>query len=500
MTTIGFHPRDGSVSEHFADTTDDEVRVVLKQADAVADALAATPPTVRRSWLHAVAARIDAEAGALVELADDETALGQARLVGEVARVSSQLRFYGDVAAEGSYLGVTIDASSAEPSTLSRMSRPRGVVAVFGASNFPFAFGTLGNDTASALAAGCPVIVKSHPAHPRLAEGLSSLALDALAEVGAPGGVFQSVRGMPMGLALVQAEEVRAVAFTGSQRGGLALWEAANARARPIPVFAEMGTVNPVVMTAAAVGRADEIARGFVDSFTLGSGQFCTKPGMLFVPAGHGVPATIAAAFDGSTPRPMMLTKASADAVRSRLAEFDSAGASPLVQSGGDGPGWAAPAAVLTAPTEAIVEDSALLEECFGAVAIVVEYASSRELEGALSQLQPSLAASVFTGGESDPDAASMIKMLGRKSGRVTHDQWPTGVAWTWAQHHGGPWPATTTPEHTSVGARALDRFVTPLAFQSVPERWLPDWAAPALAPDNPWNLPRRIDGVLVAP
>lgn len=499
MTTISYRPRDGAVMGRLDDTTPAELDAVVAGASAASASLAATAPAQRRAWLHAIADAVDADADDLARLADDETALGLPRLTGEAARMSAQLRFYADVAAEGSYLGVAID-STGHGAGLVRIHRPLGPVAVFGASNFPFAFGSLGNDTASALAAGCPVVVKAHPAHPRLAERLASLAVGALAEAGAPDGMLQSVRGLSTGVALVEADAVEAVAFTGSQAGGTALWQTANARPRPIPVFAEMGTVNPVVMTNAAAARVADIAPGFTASFTQGAGQFCTKPGLLFAPSGHAVAAAVGTALSAAALAPTMLTGATARGVRAGVAALEASGATVVAQTGGEGAGWSAPAVLLQAPLAAVVQGSALLDECFGAVAVVVEYSDHVELDRALDALQPSLAASVFSGGPDDPEAAALIARLSARAGRVTHDEWPTGVAWTWAQHHGGPWPATSAPAHTSVGAAALARFVVPVAFQGVAEGWLPAGVREAVASDNPWGIPRRIDGVVRTP
>ncbi|WP_246355057.1 aldehyde dehydrogenase family protein [Nocardioides ungokensis] len=236
-------------------------------AAQAAPVVAATPPRERARWLEAVAADLEHPriAGELVALADAETALGEARLVAELARTAAQLRFYASVAAEGSYLGATLDPASGTTPALGRVHVPLGPVAVFGASNFPLAFGVLGNDTASALAAGCPVVVKAHPAHPQLSRRLVDIAVWALCAAGAPDGTVGMVAGFEAGGALVRSEHVSAVAFTGSQRGGLALWQAANDRPVVIPVFAEMGTVNPVAVTPAAGRDLPTIASGFVD-------------------------------------------------------------------------------------------------------------------------------------------------------------------------------------------------------------------------------------------
>ncbi|GAA1159705.1 aldehyde dehydrogenase family protein [Nocardioides aquiterrae] len=493
MSVVSYDPVTGRENGRLEESTPAEVLAAVERAVEVAEEVAGTAPAVRRAWLAAVADALEAEADDLIALGDSETGLGRPRLEAELARTAGQLRFYGDVAAEGSYLGVTIDHAREAQPFLARVQVPLGPVAVFGASNFPFAFSVLGNDTASAVAAGCPVVVKAHPAHPLLSQALGRIARSALDAAGAPAGLFALVSGRQAGIDLVQAPGIAAVAFTGSQAGGLALWRLANERERVVPVFAEMGTVNPVVVTPGAMSRMAEIAAGFVGSFTLGSGQYCTKPGLMFAPAGSGALDAVAAALRDAAPRPVMLTADIAAAVRTGLEALVAAGAevAGVVEAGADG--WAAPAAVLGAPLREIRPGSRLLEECFGAVALVVEYADERELAAAVGRLQGSLAGSVFTADGPDEAAGRAMGMLSSRVGRVTVNDWPTGVAYSWAQQHGGPWPATSAPAATSVGAAALDRFVRPVAYQSARDEWLP----PVARSDNPWSVPRRVDGVL---
>lgn len=495
--TVSYRPVDGQPAGSVEDSTATQVAVAIDAAVAAADALGAASPAQRATWIGAVADAVDAHSEELVRIADAETGLGVTRLAGEVARVTSQLRFYAAVGVEGSWLGVTVDSAAEASPSLVRVNRPLGPVAVFGASNFPFAFGVLGNDTASALAAGCPVVAKAHPAHPLLSVRLAEIATEALAGAGAPGGSYGLVVGLDAGVALVKAPGITAVGFTGSQAGGLALWRLANERDVVIPVYAEMGTVNPAVMTTGALTRLDEVARGFVGSFTLGSGQFCTKPGMLLAPAGRGVADAVATALAEASPSATMLTERIAASAHAGVDRLVAAGAREVGRVGGSGLGWSADAVVLSAPADALVAGSPLLEECFGPVAVVVEYADGPALVRALETLQGSLAATVVTDGSgSDAEAAALVARLARQVGRVTIDDWPTGVAWTWAQQHGGPWPSTSRPEATSVGAAALGRWVRPVAYQSVPDAWLPDAAREA----NPWRVPRRVDGTWVLP
>ena len=468
------YSRSGALAGTVAVTTEHELAYRLGQARSAAPVLAATAPSERSDWLYRVAAALVQHAEELVEIADLETALGVERLTAEVGRAAGQLRFYGDVAREGSFLGVAIDEATATTPRLVLVNKPLGPVAVFGASNFPFAFGVLGNDTGSAIAAGCPVLVKAHPAHVLLSARLAELAEDALTAAGAPLGTFALVNGHATGVRLVKADTVTAVAFTGSQSGGLALWRIANARKSVIPVFAEMGTVNPAIVTRRAAADMARVAEGFVGSFTLGSGQFCTKPGMLFAPKGYQVAQAVADALIAARPMPTMLTQAIAADFATGLAELVDAGAEVVRTMPTGDQGWSASATLLQAPIGALKSGSRLLDECFGPVAVVTEYDNDEELTAALAEMQGSLAASVFTGGGDDPDAARIVSRMSDTVGRVIVNEWPTGVAFTWAQHHGGPWPATSNPTSTSVGAAALNRFVRPIAYQSVPEACVP--------------------------
>ena len=495
MTTTSYDPRTGRAHGQVRDSTAEEVEQVLARASFVAPAVRAVAPAGRAGWLRAVADRLrePATAAELVALGDRETALGTPRLTAELARAAGQLRFYADVAQEGSWLGATIDAATDTTSELARMQRSLGPVAVFGASNFPFAFGVLGNDTASALAAGCPVVAKAHPAHPLLSARLGEVAVEALEAAGAPQAVFAIVAGFDAGSALVTSRHTAAVAFTGSQRGGLALWRLANEREVVIPVFAEMGTVNPAVVTPSGARDMAGVAAGFVGSFTLGSGQYCTKPGLLLAPAGSGAGVSVRAALEAASPSGWLLTEEMARAATDGVEQLVAAGGVVVAQAVGPGQGWATPTTVLDVPIARLQRGSRLLEECFGPVALVTEYADAHELAEVLSSLQGALAASVLTGGPDDPDLAETVDALAPLVGRVVVDGWPTGVAVGWAQQHGGPWPATSAPSATSVGSAALDRFTRPVAYQGVPDAALP----PALRVDNPWHLPRRVDGRL---
>ena len=497
MIVTSYDPRTGKSNGTAIDSTSQDVAETVAAASEATVAVAAASPRDRRDWLAAVADALEAHADELISLADTETALGEARLAGELARAAGQLRFYGEVAVEGSYLQATIDSASPAGPALARVARPIGPVAVFGASNFPFAFGVLGNDFGSALAAGCPVVVKAHSAHVLLSIRLVEIARRALTLAGAPEGALGVVIGREAGVTLVAADDISAVGFTGSQTGGLALWRVANERDQVIPVYAEMGTVNPVVVTPAASERMTDVAAGFVASYTLGWGQYCTKPGLIFAPCGAQAADAVAQALRAAEPSAVMLTEGIAHAAHDGLSALEAAGATVLVRIDGPDQGWSAPAAVVTAPIDALQPGSALLEEVFGPIAVVVEYDDPQQVPDVLDRLQGSLTASVITALDG-PDhlAAELIPRLAEQAGRVTVNDWPTGVAYAWGQHHGGPWPATSIPSATSVGAAALCRFVRPVTFQSCRDEWLPE----ELRSSNPWRVPRRVDGIMVAP
>ena len=492
MTAVAtsYSPRTGDRVRSAAPTTQSQLVTITTTAATAAAVLTGTSPAERRRWLYALADALEAYTEELVTLADLETALGSQRLTVELGRTISQTRFYGDVAVEGSYLGVAIDDAIG----LTRMSRPLGPVAVFGASNFPFVLGVVGHDTSAAIAAGCPVVAKAHDAHLGLSLRLAEITTTALAGAGAPVGTYALAVGFDTGVALVKAPEITALAFTGSERGGRALWQAANEREIPIPVYAEMGTVNPVVVTRAGAADLDTITDGFVSCYAASAGQYCSKPGLFFAPAGTGAAARVAAALEATGPNPTMLTEAIAKSVRTGLDGFTRAGARIVLELGGHAPGWSAPAAILEAPISAVTEGSRLLEECFGAVAIVVEYTTAEELHAALRAMQPALVAAVWAPTDGpDVEASAVIDILAAKVGRVVLNGWTTGAGHSWAQNHGGPWPATSNAAGTSIGGAALNRFVRPIAYQTVRDDWLPKGARRS----NPWAVTRRVNGVI---
>lgn len=467
-------------------------------AHAAAPTLAAMRPTERGDLLRAVAAALTAQADAVVSLADAESGLGEARLRGELARTTGQFEQYAAHAETGAPLDLVIDhaAPRATPPRpdLRRWNIPLGPVAVYAASNFPLGFGVAGTDTAAALAAGCPVVAKAHDAQPTTAVLLREIVTAAIERHGADPRVFAVVGGFHAGLDLIRDPRIKAAAFTGSISGGRALAAEAAARPEPIPFYGELGSLNPVVVTPEAVAqRGKALAEEFAASMTLGSGQFCTKPGLLFLPEGHGLDEALAEAVRAKELHPMLNLR-----IRERyFAEAAGLAAHPaarsLVRPVFAGEGYATAPGLITVPAGAIDGDDTLLHECFGPFAIVLTYADAAELERVLPQLPGGLTGTVHLATSDDPIARTALPLLAERSGRVIVNGWSTGVAVAHAQHHGGPWPATTNPRHTSVGPGAIDRFLRPVVYQSTPEALLPE----ALHDDNPLGLERRVDGVL---
>jgi len=478
-------------------TTEQIDEALAAAVDAFA-VLRASSPADRAGLLRGIADRLDAAKDGLVARAHAETGLPVPRLTGEVGRTSGQLRLFASELELGEHQGVRIDHARpdrqpAPAPDLRLRFVPVGPVVVFGASNFPFAFSTAGGDTASALAAGCPVIVKAHNAHPGTAELVGLAVAEAVAAAGFPPGTFSLLYGIgnDLGQRLVSEPAVRAVGFTGSRAGGLALVRAAQARPVPIPVYAEMSSTNPVIVLPGRAARPDLVADGYVGSLTLGSGQFCTNPGLLFVPADSEALVTAigdrVAAASGQT----MLTPGIRSAYESgveRLAGRD------VVGRGAKGEGPNAPAPVVVSCTAAeLRDDSSLAEEVFGAAGLVVSYADLSDLALTLAGLEGQLTATVQAEPEDHDAVRTLLPILEDLAGRVIMNGWPTGVEVGQAMVHGGPFPATSDGRTTSVGTLAIQRFQRPVAYQDVPDDLLPEPVREA----NPYGLPRRVDGNL---
>ncbi len=485
------------------EATPQEVDATVRAAHAARGAL--TDRTVRAAFLRAAAEELEAARDALVETADAETALGPVRLAGELARTCYQLRAFAGIVEEGAFLDVVVDHpdDTATPPVpdLRRYKVPLGVVAVYSASNFPFAFSVPGGDTASALAAGCPVVVKAHPDHPALSELVAAVLRRAAARHGVPAGVVGLVHGFDAGVELVRHPLVTAAGFTGSVRGGRALFDAAAARPVPIPFHGELGSLNPVVVTeAAAAERAEAIGAGLAGSMTLGVGQFCVKPGLVLVPAGGAGDRLVKSLTDAvsATEAGVLLDHRMRDAF---LAGVTERAQLPDVQTPvtpGAGGEHTVSAGFLTVPAGRLAADGPhdlLLEECFGPVTVVARYEDETEVRSVLGRLPGNLTATVQLSEEEargEGRGAELLAELTPLAGRVLVNGWPTGVAVAPAQHHGGPYPATTSTS-TSVGGTAIERWLRPVVYQNTPEALLP----PELRDDNPLGLPRRFNGTL---
>ena len=472
---------------------------------AAADAFGpyrATTSDQRARFLEAIAGQIEAISEPLIARAVAETGLPQARITGEVGRTTGQLRLFAEVLREGSYQGARIDTALPDRSPLPRPDlRQRfiglGPVAVFGASNFPLAFSVAGGDTASALAAGCPVVVKAHDAHPGTSELVGRAVTAAVAESGMPAGTFSLLfgSGAGLGIALVTDPRIKAVGFTGSRSGGTALVAAAAARPEPIPVYAEMSSINPVfVLDGALAGRGDELGRAFVASLTMGSGQFCTNPGLVIAVDGPGLDAFVTAAREAlaQAPATPMLTPAIARSYAEGVTALS--GAAELVGRGQDASNeCGCHAALFTTDAESFLNSEALQAEVFGSSSLIVRCADAAEMHAVADGIEGQLTATVHAD-DSDLDAAAeLLPRLELKAGRILFGGWPTGVEVSHAMVHGGPFPATSDSRSTSVGSRAIERFLRPVCYQNVPKSLLPS----AIADGNPDHLWRRIDGRL---
>ncbi len=478
-------------------TSTADLEQILAAAVSAAPVWRTSGQATRAGWLRALADALDAHADELVPLADRETRLGETRLRGEVGRTSGQLRLFATVVEEGAYLELTIDdadpAATPPRPELRRLLIGVGPVAVFSASNFPFAFSVCGGDTASALAAGNPVVVKAHSGHPELSRRTAEIAAAALEAAGAPAGSIALIEGREAGNALVQHPAVQAAGFTGSLSGGRALFDLATGRPDPIPFYGELGSVNPVVLTRGAVAaRGAALAQGLAGSFTLGAGQFCTKPGVVFVPRGAGFEEALAAATTGIAGGPLLTDRITA-AFPEGVGRLAADPGVEVVAHGAETADGARPLVVATDSAAVIARADVLLEEVFGPVTLLVRYDTDDDLHAALGAVPGSLTATLHA--EDGDDVTTTLELLQARAGRVLFAGWPTGVAVTWSQQHGGPWPATTSL-HTSVGATAIRRFLRPVAYQDAPERLLPDVLRDAALA----RLPHRRNGILTVP
>jgi NADP-dependent aldehyde dehydrogenase len=465
------------------------------------DAYRATTLEQRAHFLETIAQGIMDLGDVLVERVMSESGLPRPRIEGERTRTVGQLRLFAALVREGRWLGVTLDSAMPDRKPLPRPDLrtrkiPLGPVAVFGASNFPLAFSVAGGDTASALAAGCPVVAKSHPSHLGTSELVGRVIQKAVADCGLPEGVFSLLvgDGNAVGEALVAHPAIQAVGFTGSRRGGRALVAIAAAREVPIPVFAEMSSTNPVFLLPGALAeRAETIASGLIDSVTLGTGQFCTKPGLVFAVAGTDFERfqQAAEAAIGAKAATTMLNAGIENAYRHGTAQWADK-VSRLASGGAAATGACSGQPMLFATTaQNFLATPALREEVFGPATLLIACRDVEELVGAAEHLSGQLTATLHLADADMELAGRLLPVLERKAGRILANGFPTGVEVSHAMVHGGPSPATSDSRATSVGAMAIERFLRPVCYQDIPAALLPE----PLQDGNPLHLLRLIDG-----
>jgi len=483
----------------YSESSIDDVAKACVLAAEAAEPFAALAPADRAALLEAIGESLLATGDVLIETAAAETGLPRTRLEGERGRTVGQLRMFAQELREGHWVDATIDPAMpkrAPPrADLRRMNVAVGPVAVFGASNFPLAFSVAGGDTASALAAGCPVVVKGHPAHPGTGELAARAIREAAEKCQLPAGLFSFLPGREnaLGAALVADPRIKAVGFTGSRSGGMALVDIAQRRPEPIPVYAEMSSINPVVLLPAALAaRAEELAKGFVASLTLGTGQFCTSPGVVIALDGADLDRFVAAASEALSglELPPMLTSAICASYGAGVSGLESRAARIASGLASRGPNHCSGALFETTAT-AFLADSALGQEVFGPSSVIVRCRDHDDVMQVIAGLEGQLTATIHIEKADEALAARLLPLLREKAGRVLANGWPTGVEVTWAMVHGGPYPATSDGRTTSVGTLAMTRFLRPVCYQDIPDALLP----PALQRANPWQLPRRVDG-----
>jgi len=487
----------------FGSATPDDLAAACRLAEQAFDAYRAVPLDQRARFLETIAENILGIGPILIERAGQESGLPAARLEGERMRTVNQLRLFAKVVRDGHFLEATLDSALPQrtpPRADLRMQKiPLGPVAVFGASNFPLAFSVAGGDSASALAAGCPVVVKAHNAHLGTSELVAKAVRDAAEACGMPEGVFSMLigEGNQIGADLVGHPAIKAVGFTGSRGGGLALVRIAAARKEPIPVYAEMSSINPLFLLPGALAAdGAKLASGFVDSLVLGVGQFCTNPGLVIGLAGEQLEAFTAAAAEALQAKGAgtMLTagihKAYVDAIEKRGGV---SGLTLVARGSAEGQGCAAQAALYLCDAATFLANPALEDEIFGPASVMIACRDEAEILDVANHLEGQLTATVHATSADLGIAGGLLPVLERKVGRILFNGFPTGVEVSHAMVHGGPFPATSDSRTTSVGATAIERFLRPVCYQDVPAELLPE----ALRDDNPLKLARIVDGEL---
>jgi len=501
----GMNPKSGERLEpgFFAGSSEEVDRAVMLAHQAFAS-YDKVPARDRGAFLRQIAANIESIAEELVERAEEETALSKPRLQGETARTCGQLRMFAQVVEEGSWVQARIDRADpdrkpAPKPDIRSMLRPLGPVVVFGASNFPLAFSVAGGDTASALAAGNPVIFKGHPAHPGTGELVGLAVQQAVRQCNLPEGVFSLLfdSGNQVGAALIKHPLVKAAGFTGSRAGGRILMDLAASRPEPIPFFAEMSSTNPVfILPGALRERADIIAAGLYASFTLGAGQFCTKPGVVFLPAlaeASEFVKRLQQSVNESTPFHLLTPRirSSYDAAISARKSKTNVELVAEKLPTGTGEEFSVGSALFETDARSFLTDENLAAEIFGPATLLVRHSNRQEVLEAARNLEGHLTATIHGTEQDLQEFGDLVAILERKVGRLVCNGFPTGVEVSHAMVHGGPYPATSDGRSTSVGSQAIFRFCRPVCYQGFPQAALPD----ALQDVNPLRIWRMIDG-----
>ncbi|OLY95029.1 NADP-dependent aldehyde dehydrogenase [Cnuella takakiae] len=488
----------------FIVATENEINEAVQKATSAFERYRQTSFADRALFLEAIADEIMEVGPALVERAHLETGLPEARITGERARTVGQLRLFAALLREGSFVHAIIDTALPDRTPLPRadlrqLMLPIGPVAVFAASNFPLAFSTAGGDTAAALAAGCPVVVKAHSAHLGTNELVAAAIISAAKRCGMPDGVFSSLigEGAQLGQQLVKHPQVKAVGFTGSFRGGMALLKAAvNEREEPIPVYAEMSSINPVLVLPGKISQdADALATQLSGSITLGVGQFCTNPGLLFLVQDEKTDAFIqklAQALE-QVPAATMLNKAICAAYQTERQQLLTQEGVQVVLRGNEGDtGYKVNASLAYTTAANFRQNNTLHNEVFGPASLVVVCRDAADLRATLQELHGQLTGTVLATPADLEEFADSVDVLVQKVGRLIYNGVPTGVEVSHAMMHGGPFPATTFAHFTSVGTEAINRFLRPVCYQDCPQAFLPD----ALKDENPLRIMRKVNGV----
>lgn len=490
-----------ATGHQFCQATLDEVNLAVAAAQRAFAVYSQTSPEQRATFLEEIATQIEALGSQLQEVAVVETGLPLGRLQGETGRVTGQLRLFATLLRRGDFLGVRIDLALPERKPLPRVDLRQckialGPVAVFGASNFPLAFSTAGGDTVAALAAGCPVVFKAHSGHMATADLVAQAIVKAIEVCQLPTGTFNMIFGARVGADLVAHPQIQAVGFTGSLEGGMALYHIAQNRPQPIPVFAEMSSINPVVVLPNALAqRGEQIAKDTVASFTLGCGQFCTKPGLIVgvkSPAFDAFIQQLVASTQAAAPQVMLNAGTLKSYQHGVQALNEEAGFSCLAQGQAAEQASQATAHLFQAEQSVLLSGNAKLQhEVFGPVSIVIAVDDVATLHAGLQALAGQLTATIISEDADLAEAGELLQLLSHKAGRVLFNGFPTGVEVSDAMVHGGPFPATSDARGTSVGTAAIERFLRPVCYQNTPQALLPA----ALQDHNPLGIVRLVNG-----